>query len=105
MQARGKSAVLLDQQPLWLDALERVLVGEGITPLRKLTRSEEALAVITEQRPELFLFDPDTKCGGPQGLDRLRDAVDRAPSLKVIVMSTSNDSERIDSAFAAGAVA
>ena len=90
---------------MWLDALERVLVGEGITPLRKLTRSDEAPAVISEQRPELFLFDPDTRGGRPQGLDCLREAVARSPSLKAIVMSTSNDSERIDSAFAAGAAA
>lgn len=103
MQVRSKTAVLLDQQPMWLDALERVLVGEGITSLRKLTRSEEALAAISEQRPELFILDPYTKGAGPHGLDCLREAVARAPLLKVIVMSISNDSEQIDSAFAAGA--
>ncbi len=90
---------------MWLDALERVLLSVGITPLAKLTSGAEALNVISEQRPDLFVLDTDTNGGVPDGLTCLREAVMRVPSLKAIVISASGDQERIDSALSAGAVA
>lgn len=100
-----KSAVLLDHQPMWLEALEAVLVRLGIVPLAKLTNPAEALTMITEHQPELFILDTDTGGSVPDGLTCLREAIGRVPSLKAVVFSASNESERIDAALGAGAMA
>ena len=100
-----RSAVLLDHQPMWLDALERVLVSLGIVPLAKLTSPAEALSTVTEHQPELFILDTDTNGSIPDGLTCLREAMDRVPSLKAVVISASNEADRIDAALGAGAMA
>lgn len=100
-----KSAVLLDHQPMWLEALERVLVSLGIVPLAKLTNPAEALTMVTEHQPELFILDTDTSGSVLDGLTCLREAIGRVPSLKAVVISASNEAERIDAALGAGAMA
>jgi DNA-binding NarL/FixJ family response regulator len=100
-----RSAVLLDHQPMWLDALERVLVSLEIVPLAKLTNPAEALTAVTEHQPELFILDTDTNGSVPDGVTCLREAMGRVPSLKAVVISASNEAERIDAALGAGAMA
>ena len=100
-----KTAVLLDQHPLWLNALERVITHVGFTPVGKVTSPTEALSVVAERRPDLFVLDTETNGSVPDGLTCLREAVARAPSLKVVVVSASSDPKRINAALSAGAVA
>lgn len=100
-----KTAVLLDQHPLWLNALERVMGHVGFTPVGKVTSPAEALGVVTERRPDLFVLDTETNGSVPDGLTCLREAVARVPSIKVVVVSASPDPKRINAALTAGAVA
>ena len=100
-----RTAVLLDEQPIWLDALERVLTGLGFSGVEKTTIANRALTTITERRPELFVLDTDLSGSIPDGLTCLREALVRVPTMKAIVISNSNDPERIESALGAGAVA
>lgn len=100
-----KSAVLLDHQPMWLEALDGVLVSLGIVPLAKLTDPAEALTMVIEHQPDLFILDTDTSGSLPDGLTCLREAIGRVPSLKAVVISASSDTERIKAALGAGAMA
>jgi two-component system, NarL family, response regulator DegU len=100
-----QTAVLLDQHPIWLDALERMLEEMSFTPVGKSTRPIEALELIKEHRPDLFVLDVDTKGSTPDGLTCLREACASLPSLRTVVVSASEDLERIDATLGAGAVA
>ncbi len=101
----GHSAVLLDQHPIWLDAIERMLEKMTITPVGKTTDPAEALELIEEHRPDLFILDVDTNGSIPDGLACMKEACSTHPSLKTIVISASEEPVRIDALLEAGAVA
>lgn len=101
----GKTAVLLDPHPLWLSALESILAHAGVTPIANATTTTEALALVDEHRPDLFVLDVDMNGSAPDGLSCLREAIARVPSLKAVVVSASDDPRRIEAAIRGGAVA
>jgi DNA-binding NarL/FixJ family response regulator len=105
MQHQNATAVLLDEHPLWLEALERILDDVEIAPVGRATRPAEALDLISEHRPTLFVLDVEMNGFAPDGLTCLKEALARQPSLKAIVVTGSDDQAKIDAAFAAGAVA
>jgi DNA-binding NarL/FixJ family response regulator len=105
MHNNEATAVLLDEHPLWLEALERILDDVGIDSVGRATRPSEALELVSEHRPTLFVLDTELNGSGPDGLTCLREAVARVPGLKAIAVSASDDRQKIDAAFAAGAVA
>jgi NarL family two-component system response regulator LiaR len=103
--AKAKTAVLLDEHPLWLGAVETVLHRLGIEVVGKATSPKEALALVEETRPDLLLAElPDTNgsIGGAGLLIRARQLV---PHLQAIVLSAHAERHRIDSALKAGAAA
>jgi DNA-binding NarL/FixJ family response regulator len=103
--AKAQTAVLLDEHPLWLDAVETVLRRLGVRVVGKATSPKEALALVEEAQPDLLLAElPDSNgsVGGAGVLVRARELV---PHLKAIVLSAHAHSERIDSALKAGAAA
>ena len=103
--ATGQTAVLLDEHPLWLDAVESVLHRLGVQVVGRATSPNEALAMVEDARPDLLLAelsDSDESVGGAGLLTRARQLV---PDLKTIVLSADAQSERIESALRAGAAA
>src|SRR4051794_27040177 len=70
----GGTAVVLDQHPLWLDAVGRLLEQLAITSVSKVTRPSQALAAILEQRPALFVLDTDVEGDEPNALECVRQA-------------------------------
>jgi DNA-binding NarL/FixJ family response regulator len=106
MKPSGKrTAVLLDQYPLWLEAVEPVLTKIGIGVIGKATTAERALALIDQGRPDVLVVEPRLPSGSPNGPGLIREARRRLPTLKVIVLGSSAAQDDIDGAFAAGAVA
>jgi DNA-binding NarL/FixJ family response regulator len=99
-----RTAVLLDPHPLWLDVLEQILGKVGVETVGRLTSPSEALALVESLRPTLLLVDPDARDAELDGLESLRQACARFPSLVAIAFSGSDDPARIDAAFAAGAL-
>jgi DNA-binding NarL/FixJ family response regulator len=53
----------------------------------------------------LFVLDTEMNGATPDGLTCLREALARVPELKVIALSGSDDEQRVEAAFAAGAAA
>jgi DNA-binding NarL/FixJ family response regulator len=103
--ASAQTAVLLDEHPLWLDAVETVLHRLGVQVVGKTTSPKEALAIVEEAQPDLLvaeLPDSDGSIGGASLLVRARQLV---PQLRTVVLSAHAHSERIDSALQAGAAA
>jgi two-component system response regulator DegU len=101
----GHTAVLLDQHPLWLDAVEEVVARVGVQVVAKATSPEAALSLIDQHRPDLFVSEVETPGGNARGIACLREARERVPAVKIVVLSTHEDAEHVEQALAAGAAA
>ena len=67
--------------------------------------AQHALALIEEHGPSLFVTSIEMSDGEMDGLECLSLAKQRAPELKVIVLSAYGDPQYVDAALAAGAEA
>jgi DNA-binding NarL/FixJ family response regulator len=102
---QGRKAVLLDQHPLWHEAVKPVLDRLDVEVVAKTTSSDEALAVIEEHAPDLLLLELDLPEDGMDGISVIREAKERTPALRVIVLSLYDNPHEVEAAFAAGAAA
>jgi DNA-binding NarL/FixJ family response regulator len=103
-QRSQTSAILLDQHPLWLEALERVAEELGIRVVGKCTDPAAALDLVASNRPELFILgieDPD----GIDEADCVFEARAILPDLTVIVVSSRPNPLAIGRSLTAGAAA
>ena len=100
----GRTAVLLDPHPLWLKAVEQVLTNVGVQVAGKATIVDHALALVDRLQPEVFVVEIDSPTGN-DGITALLRAREQAPSMKCIVLSASEDRQRVEAAFTAGAAA
>jgi DNA-binding NarL/FixJ family response regulator len=98
-----RTAVVVDQHPLWLDTVEQVVERAGIDVVAKLTRADEAHDVIADLRPQLLVTGLKMADDDTDGLALLRAAAELVPGLRTIVLSMYEDSYHVDAAFAAGA--
>ena len=98
-------AVILDPHPLWLDAVEQILARIHLEVIAKATTPEAALDAVFEHGPDLLVAEIDDEGPGSRLFDCIRQARERRPSLKVVVLSGDGTPDRIAQAFAAGAAA
>jgi DNA-binding NarL/FixJ family response regulator len=98
-----RSAVILDRHPLWLDAMDKLVIGVGFEVVGQATDGNEAVELIDEHRPDVFIAGLDLAAG--EQVACIRKAMQRHPGLKSIVVSDDTSFEAIDAAFAAGAAA
>ena len=104
MRGNGeKTAVILDRHPLWLDALERLLDGVGVSVVGKTTSPAAALEMVGKMRPTVFIAEYDAILDSEDGLGLLRRAATHNPGVYSVVLSTRNEAAEIEAAFAAGA--
>jgi DNA-binding NarL/FixJ family response regulator len=99
------TAVLFDQHPLWVDALEPVLRRISVEVVGKATTPEGAVALVAEKQPDLFVAEISCREGVAAGLASITQARERSSRSKVIVLGASASTADIDAAFAAGAIA
>jgi DNA-binding NarL/FixJ family response regulator len=97
---RRKSAVLLDKHPLWLDALDKLVAAQGIEVVGRATGGDEAVALIEEHRPDVFIAGVDARRGDDKTC--LRKAIQAHPGLKSVVVADDADPEAVAAAFDAG---
>jgi DNA-binding NarL/FixJ family response regulator len=98
-------AVVLDPQPIWLDAVEMVLGRIGATVVVKTSSAREALSTIEHMQPRLLTLELDAAPGELDGFEVIRRARTLAPAIRAIVLSAHQDTAHIDAALAAGAAA
>jgi DNA-binding NarL/FixJ family response regulator len=103
MRVNGeKTAVVLDEQPLWLNAVGDLLARVGVGVIGTATNADEAVRLVEEHRPDMIIAStvPTNVNESLRCIERVKNA---SPSTKVIVLSASEDSDQIDAAFDAGA--
>lgn len=101
----GRTAVLLDRQPLWLEALEGILARIDVNVAGKATAPARALELIARHRPDVFLTGIEMPEGEMDGITCIGQARESVPDLRVVVVSSLTAIEHIDRALAAGAAA
>jgi len=99
--AREKSAVILDRHPLWLDAMDQLVSGVGVEVVGRATDGDEAVALIEEHRPDMFIAGIDP--ASSEQVACVRKASESHPNLKSVVVADNTEPEAINAAFAAGA--
>jgi DNA-binding NarL/FixJ family response regulator len=97
--------VLLDRQPLWLEALEGILMRIDVDVAGKATTPARALELIERHRPDVFLTGVDMSEGEMDGITCISFARERVPDLRVIVVSSRTGRDYVERALAAGAAA
>jgi DNA-binding NarL/FixJ family response regulator len=105
VNAKRHTGILLDPHPLWLDALEGVLERLDVHVGLKSTSPAEVLERLDEVKPDLIVAEVETPDGEVDGIECLRSARERLPSLRGIIISSMAEPEYIDRALAAGASA
>jgi DNA-binding NarL/FixJ family response regulator len=100
-----RTAVLLDQHPLWHEAVKPVLERLEVEVIAETTTPEEALELVAEHRPDILLLDIDFSEDGTDGIALIREARGREPELRVIVLSLYASPHEVEAAFSAGASA
>jgi DNA-binding NarL/FixJ family response regulator len=105
MHPNARTAVLVDQHPLWLDTVEQVVKRAKVQIQAKLSSSNVAASRIAELRPDVLITGIKMGDDEIDGLALVRLARERVPDLKVIVLSMYEDRGHIDAAFEAGAYA
>jgi DNA-binding NarL/FixJ family response regulator len=100
-----RSAVILDTQPLWLDALVDVLEEVDVNVVAKVTRAERALEILQEHHPDLFVTELELSRGEMDGFTCVRCARELVPDVRVIVLSGRRDADAIAQGISAGAAA
>jgi DNA-binding NarL/FixJ family response regulator len=100
-----RTAILVDQHPLWLDAIEPVVTRIGVEVLGRTTSATEGMALVDKHQPNILVTGLDMPAGEMDGIALVRRAREKAPELKPIVISMHHDAAHIDAALEAGAVA
>ena len=98
----GATAVVLDRHPLWRAAVERSLEHAGLVVVGTAARPAEALRLLAELRPDLFLAEIDSDDDADETLTAIGRARQLAPGLAVIVVSTAARYDRLRDAVDAG---
>jgi two-component system response regulator DevR len=101
----AQTAVILDEHPLWLEAVEGVLHRIGIRVTGKATSPAQALTLVEEASPDLLVADLPQSSGAIDGATFLAKARQLVPHLRTIVLSSHTDPSHIDAALEAGAAA
>jgi DNA-binding NarL/FixJ family response regulator len=102
-EARNDEVVLLDEHPIWLDALETVLASKGIRVVGKETSPEAALKLVDSEKPDALVASIELPGSEMDGIECLRRARLQAPELRIIAFSTSHDAYHLSAAASAGA--
>ena len=100
-----RHAVLLDEHPLWLEAVEDLLRGIDIEVVGKTAYPDVALELISALQPSIFIAEIDVAGGDGNGVALIRRVRAGYPDVRTIVLSQRDDRDAIASALAGGATA
>lgn len=103
--SKRRSAVLVDQHPLWLDALHSLVERLDVAVVGRTLSAAEALRLVQKHAPDILVAGLQTADDDLDGLALVARAGEVQPELLTVVISPYEDPAYIEAAFAAGAVA
>src|SRR5215208_5668208 len=105
----GRTALIVDAHPLWLDALQNLLEHLEISVVGRGTGRGDAIRLLEEQPVDILLADlaaiSDETADHANACTALLRAREINPDMKCIVLSEGDDPADLDRAFNSGATA
>jgi DNA-binding NarL/FixJ family response regulator len=93
--------MVVDDHPLWRDAVERDLAEAGLDVVAVAADGREALARFPAARPDVVVLD--LQIPAPDGVQVTAEIVRQDPAVRVLVLSASGEHTDVLSAVKAGA--
>jgi DNA-binding NarL/FixJ family response regulator len=93
--------MVVDDHPMWRDAVERDLQAAGFDVVAVAATGDEALARFPAARPQVVVLD--LQIPGPNGVEVTSRVVDQDPSARVLILSASGEQADVLEAVKAGA--
>ena len=97
------SAIVCDEDPLWLDAVAAVLHRTDVRIVGKTASTARALQLVENEQPDLLVTELKPQNGEIDSLTLIRRACEAVSWLRPIVLSSRDDPFSIDKALRAGA--
>jgi DNA-binding NarL/FixJ family response regulator len=92
---------VVDDHPLWRDAVERDLQAAGFDVVAVAADGHQAIARFPAARPQVVVLD--LQIPGPSGVEVTSDVLGRDPSARVLILSASGEQRDVLEAVKAGA--
>lgn len=93
--------MVVDDHPMWRDAVERDLVAAGFNVVGVAANGSEALARFPAARPNVVVLD--LQIPAPNGVEVTKEIVRQDPSARVLILSASGEQQDVLDAVKAGA--
>jgi DNA-binding NarL/FixJ family response regulator len=93
--------MVVDDHPMWRDAVERDLQDAGFDVVAVAANGNEALARFPAARPQVVVLD--LQIPGPNGVAVTAEVVRQDPSARVLILSASGEQTDVLEAVKAGA--
>lgn len=93
--------MVVDDHPMWRDAVERDLQDAGFEVVAVAANGNEALARFPAARPQVVVLD--LQIPGPNGVAVTAEVVRQDPSARVLILSASGEQADVLEAVKAGA--
>ncbi|MCL1840751.1 MAG: response regulator transcription factor [Propionibacteriaceae bacterium] len=98
---QGRRIMLVDDHPMWLEALEEDLVEAGFDVVAVARDGRECLARARAVRPDVVVMDLNIPA--PNGVECIQQLMGERPDLDIIVVSASGERDDVLDAVKAGA--
>ena len=95
------TVMVVDDHPMWRDAVERDLARAGFEVVAVAATGSEALARFPAARPRVVVLD--LQIPGPNGVEVTRGVLGHDPSARVLILSASGEQADVLEAVKAGA--
>ncbi|WP_203338147.1 response regulator [Nocardioides limicola] len=93
--------MVVDDHPMWRDAVERDLAEAGLTVVAVAANGREALARFPAARPDVLVLD--LQIPEPNGVEVTAEVVRQDAAVRVLILSASGEHDDVLAAVKAGA--
>jgi DNA-binding NarL/FixJ family response regulator len=95
--------VILDEHPIWVDALETILSEAGVEVIGTATSAEDALALVCSKQPNALIAPLVLGNSEMEALELFGRARERRPGLRLVAFAASDDEYNLSAARSARA--
>src|SRR6476661_6325755 len=101
MDEQAVRVMVVDDHPMWRDAVERDLAAAGFQVVAVAANGHEALARFPAAKPNVVVLD--LQIPGPNGVEVTAEVLKQDPAARVLILSASGEQSDVLDAVKAGA--